>query len=191
MLRELSIFVVAVLLSACSSNERTIDQSAADLRAMIQANDEALSLTHYLPRSGHRTEHVADGLIWHFTLDDKDYARMIISLKPKGAQSTSVSSTFEAVDDATGKHGIAFLRRTAEMASAEVLAATLEGRRVDRELLQSQLASLAAKDSALVAQAYTESTSQLFNEVQESGGAFAESSDKPVRSSEPYDQKLP
>ena len=190
MLRFSIIVAAAALICACSG-DRTVDRSADDVRAMLQSNEEALSLTHYLPNSSHTTEHVADGLIWHFTLNDQDYARVVISLRPNGAQSTTVSSSFEEVDGAEGRHGITFLRRTAEMASDEIIAATLEGRPVNRVTLQKQLATMASKDSTLVAQAYAESTSQLFNEVQESGGAFAESSEKPTKSSEPYDQRLP
>jgi hypothetical protein len=191
MLRNISIFLAAAaLVSACSLGDRTVERSVEDVRAMLQANDEALSLTHYLPSANHTTEHVSDGLIWHFTLNNQEYARMVVSVRPKDAQSTSVSSRFEEVDDAVG-HGVAFLRRTAEMTSEEILTATLEGRPVNHGLLRDQFNTLAAKDSQLVAQAYTESTAKLFQEVQETGGAFSVNSDKPTRSSKPYDQKQP
>ena len=155
---------------------------------MLQANGNALSLTHYLPSSNHTTEHVSDGLIWHFTLNDQEYARMVISFRPKDAQSTSVSSSFEEVENAGGP-GVAFLRRTAEMTSEEILTATIEGRPVNVVLLRDEFNTMAKKDSLLVAQAYTESTAKLFQEVQETGGAFSTNSEKPTLSSKPYDQK--
>jgi len=190
MLRCISIsLAAATFLSACSLGGRTVERPAEEVRAMIQANEKELTLTHFLPSANHKTEHLPDGLVWHFTLNDRDYARMVISFQPRGGQSTSVSSSFEAVNDALGG-GIPFLRKTAKATSEEILTATLEGRPVNRALLQEQLNILAAKDPQLVARAYMETSAELFKEIQATGGAFSATSG-PTRGSQPYDKRQP
>ncbi len=157
---------------------------------MIQANEASLSLTHYFPSAGHVTEHAPDGLVWRFTLNDRDYARMVITLHPEGAQQTSVSSRFEEVNDAVGP-GIPFLRSTARATSEEILAATLEGRPVDHATLQEQLKIAAAKDPQAMARGYMEASAEMFNEIQATGETFSATSSGAVRSSQPYDKKQP
>src|SRR5688572_32571168 len=123
MLRNLLIAVAAAtFMSACSSGvSRTVEHPAEDVRVMIHANERSLNLTHYFPSASHESEHAPDGLVWRFTLNDRDYARMVITFDPKGAQ-TGVSSRFEEVNDAVGP-GIPFLRKTARATGEEILAA--------------------------------------------------------------------
>jgi hypothetical protein len=190
MLRRVFIAVAAAtLMSACSAGvSRTVEYPAEDVRTMIQANEPSLSLTHYFPSANHVTEHAPDGLVWRFTLNDRDYARMVISLDPQGAQKTSVSSRFEEVNDAVGP-GIPFLRRTARATGEEILAATLEGRPIDHATLQEQLKIAAAKDPQAMARGYMEASAEMFNEIQATGGTFSATSDGTVRSSQPYDKR--
>ena len=194
MLRNISIaLAAAAFLSACSLGSRTVEKPVQDVRALLQANERALTLTHYLPSANHRTEHAPDGLVWHFMLNDRDYARMVISLRPRDGQSTSVSSSFEEVDDAIGP-GIPFLRKTAKVASEEILTATIEGRPIDHAQLQEQIKAQAAKDPqalAATARGYMEVSAELYKEVQATGGAFSATSDSPARGSQPYDKKQP
>ncbi len=190
MLRRVFVAVAAAtLMSACSAGvSRTVEYPAEDVRTMIQANEPSLSLTHYFPSANHVTEHAPDGLVWRFTLNDRDYARMVITLDPDGAQKTSVSSRFEEVNEAVGP-GIPFLRRTARATGEEILAATLEGRPVDHSTLQEQLKIAAAKDPHAMARGYMEASAEMFNEIQATGGTFSATSEGAVRGSQPYDKK--
>lgn len=192
MLRNVLIAAAAAtFMSACSSGvSRTVEYPAEDVRTMIQANEQSLSLTHYFPSANHVTEHAPDGLVWHFTLNDRDYARMVITLDPKNAQQTSVASRFEEVNDAVGP-GIPFLRKTARATGEEILAATLDGRPIDHAMLQEQLKLAAAKDPQAMARGYMEASAEMFKEVQAAGGAFSATSSGAVRSSQPYDKKQP
>jgi hypothetical protein len=192
MFRNLLMAVAAVaFMSACSSGVGgTVEHAAEDVRTMIQANEQSLSLTHYFPSAGHVTEHAPDGLVWRFTLNDRDYARMVITFDPKGAQQTKVSSRFEEVNDAVGP-GIPFLRRTARATSEEILAATLEGRPIDHAELQEQLKIAAAKDPQAMARGYMEASAEMFNQVQATGETFSATSEPAVRSSKPYDKAQP
>jgi hypothetical protein len=191
MLRNVLISLAAVILSACSSGvDRTVERPVDEVRAMIQANEKSLMLTHYFPSANHKTELAADGLVWRFTLNDRDYARMVITLDPKDARSTSISSHFEEVNDAVGP-GIPFLRKTAQATSEEILTATLEGRPINHAMLQDQLKIQAAKDPQALARGYMEASAQMFKEIQATGGTFSTSSTGAVRSSQPYDKKQP
>jgi hypothetical protein len=191
MLRNVLISLAAVILSACSSGvDRTVERPVDEVRAMIQANEKSLMLTHYFPSANHKTELAADGLVWRFTLNDRDYARMVITLDPKDARSTSISSHFEDVNDAAGP-GIPFLRKTAQATSEEILTATLEGRPINHAMLQDQLKIQAAKDPQALARGYMEASAQMFKEIQATGGTFSTSSTGAVRSSQPYDKKQP
>jgi hypothetical protein len=191
MLRNVLISLAAAILSACSSGvSRTVERPVDEVRAMIQANEKSLMLTHYFPSANHKTELAADGLVWRFTLNDRDYARMVITLDPKDARSTSISSHFEEVNDAVGP-GIPFLRKTAQATSEEILTATLEGRPINHAMLQDQLKIQAAKDPQALARGYMEASAQMFKEIQATGGTFSTSSTGAVRSSQPYDKKQP
>ena len=164
MLRNVLISLAAAILSACSSGvSRTVERPVDEVRAMIQANEKSLMLTHYFPSANHKTELAADGLVWRFTLNDRDYARMVITLDPKDARSTSISSHFEEVNDAVGP-GIPFLRKTAQATSEEILTATLEGRPINHAMLQDQLKIQAAKDPQALARGYMEASAQMFKE---------------------------
>jgi len=183
--------VAATLMGACSSGvSRTVEYPTEDVRTMIQANEQSLSLTHYFPTANHVTEHAPDGLVWRFTLNDRDYARMVITLNPKSAEQTKVSSRFEEVNDAVGP-GIPFLRRTARATGEEILAATLEGRLIDHATLQEQLKIAAAKDPQAMARGYIEASAEMFNEVQATGGTFSATSNGAVLRSQPYDKTQP
>ncbi len=192
MLRNVLIAAAAaIFLSACSSGvSRTVEYPAEDVRTMLQANEQSLNLTHYFPSANHVTEHAPDGLVWRFTLNDRDYARMVINFDPKGAQKTEVSSRFEELNDAVGP-GIRFLRKTARATSEEILAATLEGRAVDHATLQEQLKIAAAKDPQAMARGYMEASAEMFNQIQANGGAFSETSSGAVSGSQPYDKAQP
>ncbi len=192
MLRKFLIAAAAAtLMSACSSGvSRTVEHPAEDVRTMIQANEPSLSLTHYFPSANHKTEHAPDGLVWHFTLNDLDYARMVITLDPKGVQQTHVSSRFEDANDAVGP-GIPFLRKTARATGEEILAATLDGRPVDLAMLQKQLKIEAAKDPQAMARGYMEASAEMFKQVQAAGETFSATSEGAVRGSQSYDQKQP
>jgi hypothetical protein len=77
----------ALFMTACSSGvSRTVEYSAEDVRTMLQANEPSLKLAHYFPSANHVTEHAPDGLVWRFTLNDRDYARMVINLDAKGTR---------------------------------------------------------------------------------------------------------
>jgi hypothetical protein len=192
MLRYISIVMSgAIVLSACSSGvSQTVEKPVNDVRAMIQANEQSLMLTHYFPSANHKSELSADGLVWRFTLNDRDYARMVITLKPKNDQTTDVSTRFEDVNDAVGA-GIPFLRKTARATSDEVLVATFEGRPINHAKLQDELKAIAVSDPQAMARGYMEASAQMFKEIQATGGTFSAGSEKPVRSSQPYDRKQP
>lgn len=179
------------IVGACSlAPSHTVERPAAEVRAMIQANENSLRLTHFFPSANHKTEHEADGLVWRFTLNDRDYARMVIKLRPRDALSTRVTSRFETVNDAVGP-AIPFLRRTARATSEEIIAATVEGRPVNHALLQDQLKVEAAKDPQIMARAYMEASAEMFKEIQATGGTFSSTSNPAVRSSQPYDKRQP
>lgn len=192
MLRNVLIALAsAIILSACSSGvSRTVERPVEEVRAMIQANEQSLMLTHYFPSANHKSELSADGLVWRFTLNDRDYARMVITLNPVGGQSTSVASKFEAVNDAVGP-GIPFLRKTARSAGEEILTATLEGRPINHAMLQDQLKIEAVKDPHAMARGYMEASAQMYKEIQATGGTFSATSSGAVRGSQPYDKKQP
>ena len=192
MLRKILIAAAAAtFMSACSSGvSRTVEHPAEDVRMMIQANEPSLNLTHYFPSANHKTEHAPDGLVWHFTLNDRDYARLVITFDPKGVEQTKVSSRFEEVDDAVGP-GIQFLRKTARATSEEILAATLDGRPVDHAMLKKQLKIEAAKDPQALARGYMEASAEMFNQVQAVGETFSATSSEPIDRSQPYDQEQP
>ena len=195
MLRNVMLaLATAGILSGCSSGvNRTVDKPIDEVRAMIQANESALMLTHYFPSANHKSELLADGVQWKFTLNDREYARMVISLGPEDAQSTVVSTSFEEVNEAIGP-GLPFLRRTAQITSEEILTATLDGRPIDHAQLQEQIKVLAAKDPQAVAadaRGYMEVSARLHKEVQANGGAFSATSEGAVRSLQPYDKKQP
>ncbi len=191
MLRRVLIAVAAAAcLHACSSAvSRTVEHSAGDVRVMIQANEQPLSMTHYFPSASHQSEHTPDSLVWRFTLNERDYARMVITLDPKGADRTGVTYRFEELEDAVGP-GIPFLQKTARMTSEEILAATLDGRAVDQAMLQERLKLEAAKDPQAMARGYMEASGELYKQVQETGGAFSENS-RPARRSKLDDKPLP
>ena len=190
-LRKLVIAVAAAaLITACSGVGGTVEQPAEEVRAMIQANEQALNLTHYFPSASHKTEHAPDGLVWRFTLNDRDYARMAITLVPKGVEQTKVTSRFEEVDDAVGP-GVAFLRKTARATGDEILAATLEGRPIDHAMLKEKLKAEAAKDPQAMARGYMEASAEMFNQVQAVGETFSATSDGEFSAPQPYDEKQP
>lgn len=192
MLRNiLAAFAITATLTACSSGaSRTVERPAEELRAMIQVNERALMLTHYFPSANHKTELTPEGILWRFTLNDRDYARMTITLKRKDGQSTDVSSHFEEVAETTGP-GVPFLRQTARTTSEEILTATLDGRPINHAMLQDQLKIQAAKDPSALARGYMEATAQMYKDIQATGGTFSMSSSPAVRSSQPYDKRQP
>lgn len=194
MLRMVLVVLAAAGILGCSSGvSHTMEKPIDEVRAMVQANERSLMLTHYLPGAGHKSELLADGMQWRFTLNDRDYARMVITLDAKNAQSTAVSTRFEEVNDAAGP-GVKFLRETARATSQEILTATLEGRPINHALLQDQFKIQAAKDPLAVggmAQAYMEESARMFKEIQANGGAFSATSGGSAGGTQPYDKQQP
>lgn len=116
---------------------------------MLQSSTDKLYIADQLPGAGHSVE-AADGrVVWHFTLNDQDYARMNFSLAAAGPQSTRVTANFEEVNDAQGE-GIPYLREMAKAVSQESAAAAIEGRSVDMATLQNRMKMVATKPSAVM-----------------------------------------
>lgn len=187
MLRFLvSAFAVAALLSGCSGGSRTVDKPIDEVRAIVQAAETSIGMTNYLmPGAGHRTELLGDGLVWHFTFHDQDYARMKVSLAAKDAQSTKVTSAYEKAGEAVGP-GVPFLQDTAKSLSEEILTAALEGRPLDTTALATKYKIQAASNPMAVAGAargYMDEAARTMKEMNSpSSGGY---------SSEPYDKVQP
>lgn len=181
---------LVMTLGGCSGDvNRTVDKPIDEVRAILQMSANSLTMTdHILPGAGHRADVMPDGMVWRFTLNERDYARLTISLTSKDSNSTEVSSKFEEINDAAGP-GLPFMRETARGLSEEILAAALDGRQVNATALAEQFKIQAAKDPLAVggaARAYMDEAANMMKENQARAGTYSSSG-----SQQPYDKKQP
>src|ERR671910_355371 len=81
-LRLLAAALAAALLGGCSGRidqtvERSVDEVETSLEAAAKDN---LYLAAQLPGAAHSVESSAGRIVWHFTLNDQDYARMVLTM---------------------------------------------------------------------------------------------------------------
>ena len=181
---------VAAILGGCSGGvNRTVDKPIEEVRAIVQMSANSLTMAdHILPGASHRADLMPDGMVWRFTHNERDYARMTISLASKDPNSTQVSTKFEEVGDATGP-GVPFAQETARGLSEEILTAALDGRQVNATALSDQFKIQAAKDPLAVggaARAYMDEAANMMKENQARAGTSVGSGKQ-----QPYDKKQP
>ena len=179
--RILAAALSLAIVGGCSSGVGgTVNRPVGEVEAMLQASD-ALALAAHLPGTGHSVE-AADGrVVWHFTLNDQDYARMTIALAEAGPEATKITTSFEEVNDAVGP-GVPYLRGVARAVSEESIAAAVEGRSVDMAGLQNRFKAEIASDPMAISGA----TRQIWDEAIKVGEASTGS--QTVNNGQPYDK---
>jgi hypothetical protein len=136
-------------LAACGGVSRTVDSPPIDVRTALAANAATLGFADQLVGASHSTELTDKGITWHFTVNNQDYGRYVITIadKPKGSK---VSAKFEEVDGPTNS-AVPFLRDTARTISQETLLATLEHRAINAATWKRSLIVNAVRNPAAVA----------------------------------------
>src|SRR4051812_35915397 len=87
---------IVILLAACSGVSRTVDMPRTDVRLALTQNESTLSLADQLPGASHFTEPTEQGVTWHFTFSNQDYARYFIAIADR-TRGSHVSGRFEEV----------------------------------------------------------------------------------------------
>ena len=180
----------AAIIGGCSDGvNRTVDKPIDEVRAIVQTSANSLGMADYiLPGASHRADVMPDGMIWHFTHNEREYGRMTISLASKNPNSTRVSTRFEEFGDATGP-GVPFAQEAARGLSEEILSAALDGRQVNATALSDQFKIQAAKDPLAVggaARAYMDEAANMMKEDQPRAGTYSGGGKK-----QPYDKEQP
>ena len=190
--RVLGAAFFAVVVSSCSGGiDRTVDRPIGDVEAILQASTDKLYIADQLPGAGHSIEASDGRVVWHFTLNDQDYARMNFSLAAAGPQSTRVTANFEEVNDAQGE-GVPYLREMAKAVSHESAAAAIEGRPVDMAVIQDAMKMVATNPSAVMgAQRAIWAEAVNIGEANNSRGSYqppqAYDAPQPYDKPQPYD----
>ena len=190
--RILALAVAIALLGGCSGEiDRTVQRSPGDVEAILQSadSDKALALAAHVPGAGHWIEPGAGRVVWHFTLEGKDYARMNVSLAENGPGTTRVTSAFEEVNDAAGQ-GLPYLREVAKAVGEETAAAAIEGRPVDQAALVNRYKLQVAGDPMKVVgvtRRYWDEAAKITQEGDTSSYQPPQSYDAP----QPYDVPQP
>ena len=125
---------IAGLLAACGGVSRSVDLPPTDVRMALAQNANTLAFADQLPGASHSTERNEQGVIWHFTVKNRDYARYVVTIADTHGGSR-VSGKFEEVDGPDNP-AVPYLRDTAKAVSEETLLATLENRSIDVATLQ-------------------------------------------------------
>lgn len=177
--RILAAALSLALVGGCTSGVGgKIERPVGEVEAMLQASD-ALALASHLPGTGHSVDARGGQVVWHFTLNNQDYARMNISLAEAGPEATRVSTRFEKVSDAVGP-GVPYLQEVARAVSEESVAAAVEGRSIDLAELESRFKIQAATNPMAVSGA----TRQIWDEAIKIG----EASSGTFENQQPYDK---
>jgi hypothetical protein len=139
---------LAALLAACGGISRTVDSPPIDVRTALSANATRLGFADQLVGASHSTEPTEQGIVWHFTVNNQDYARYVITIadRPGGSK---VSARFEEVDGPNNS-AVPFLRDTAKAISQETLLATLEHRAIDDSTWKRSLIVNAVRDPTAI-----------------------------------------
>lgn len=139
---------LAALLAACGGISRTVDSPPIDVRTALSANATRLGFADQLVGASHSTEPTEQGIVWHFSVNNQDYARYVITIadRPGGSK---VSARFEEVDGPTNS-AVPFLRDTAKAISQETLLATLEHRAIDDSTWKRSLIVNAVRDPTAI-----------------------------------------
>jgi len=183
--RILIMALAAALLGGCSNGAGgTIDRPVGEVEAMLQAS-EALAFAAHLPGTGHSVEAGGGRVVWHFTLNDQDYARMNIALAQAGPEATKVTTSFEEVNDASGP-GVPYLRGVARAVSEESVAAAVEGRSVDMAALQNRFKTELASDPMAVSGATRQIWDEAIRVGEASTGTQTSSSGQPYDKTQAY-----
>ena len=181
----LAIAAGTVLLAGCSGGgiDETVDRPITEVQALVEAAPEqALELADQLPGTDHSIESEDGRVTWHFTLHGQEYAQFVVSLTPKGPQSTQVKTSLVEMAGST-EPGVPFLRDGVEAVGEESVAAALEGRAVDMASLQRRFKAQVMADPSKV----TGATAQLWNEANK----FGQESSPKTLSNQPYDKRQP
>ena len=136
-----------LLLAACNDGQR-IERPLTDVHASLvsmPAGADVMSSATVFPGTAYYLQPDGGRLIWHFTLNGKDYARFVATLREDGPSATSVSTQLEPVDDADAKN-LEFLRDIARIAGEASVAAALSGRPADREAIENRIVEQVARD---------------------------------------------
>lgn len=153
------------LLGACSGGfSRTVDAPPIDVRTAIAANESSLTFVDQLVGAGHSSEATEKGIVWHFFVNNQDYARYVITIadKPGGSK---VSASFEEVDGPDNA-AVPFLRDSARAVSDEVLLASLEHRAINYGNLQRSLIVNTVRDPSKIAGMQRAIVAELDNSMQ-------------------------
>lgn len=153
------------LLGACSGGfSRTVDSPPIDVRSAIAANESSLTFVDQLVGAGHSSEATEKGIVWHFFVNNQDYARYVITIadKPGGSK---VSASFEEVDGPDNA-AVPFLRDSARAVSDEVLLASLEHRAINYGNLQRSLIVNTVRDPSKIAGMQRAIVAELDNSMQ-------------------------
>jgi hypothetical protein len=165
------------LLGACSGGfSRTVDSPPIDVRTAIAANESSLTFVDQLVGAGHSSEATEKGVVWHFFVNNQDYARYVITIadKPGGSK---VSASFEEVDGPDNA-AVPFLRDSARAVSDEVLLATLEHRAINYGNLQRSLIVNTVRDPSKIAGVQRAIVAELDNAMQDIGPDPSHAPDK-------------
>ena len=132
----------ALMLAACGKSSTRVEQPFVNVYGMLAslpADANAMPLATDYPGSSVELEPRTDQLIWHFTHQGVEYARMIAEIAAEGEKATSVTTHFEDVRDNPVVAKFDFLRKTARIAAEASLGAALGRHSVDQVAVRAQI----------------------------------------------------
>ena len=162
---------LAALLAACGGVSRTVDAPPIDVRTALAANSSTLGFADQLLGASHTVETTEKGFVWHFTVNNQDYARYVIDVTDKGAGS-KVSGRFEEVEGPNNS-AVPFLRDSARAISQETLLASLEHRAIDASAFKRMLIVNAVRDPTAVAGMQQAVMAEAINAMQDINGGMS------------------
>jgi hypothetical protein len=163
-----SVAAAALLLVACGQGATRIDQPRIDVYAMLtslppEANALPLAMTY--PGTNYYLDPLPDRLVWRFTHNGIEYARMTAEVTADGDTATRVSTYFEDVRDNPAVAKFDFLRRTARIAAEASLAAALAKRPVDQQMVRNEIAMVYVNDPVATQMKTIEGIAQQMDEM--------------------------
>ncbi len=131
--------VLALVLGGCG-NSQSVDKPAAEVYSMLASlpsDADALSLATRYPGTAYYVEPGNGKLVWHFSRDGTgEYGRYIAEISENGPNKSTVSTHFE---DGPADTNLTFLDKVAQIALDASIAAVLQGKPVDRSVVQTEI----------------------------------------------------
>ena len=163
--------LAAGLLAGCSGGlSRTVAGSQDEIRARVEGNSEQLYLADQVVGATHWSEPQADGLIWHFALNNVDYAQYRIVLDQR-SDGTRVTARFAEVGQ-SAEPAIPYLRDSARIVSEQVLLAGLEQRPLDLAAVKRGLIANSAHNPLGIVGVQQQYWQEAANITQSNGSEF-------------------